>query len=123
MQELLKLVFLNRGFEEYQLKQLLRAGEVVGYREVAGGKQQTVPILAESDFFFPLAKGEKFSIIIQKPDFVYAPTAKGQNAGHAYFCIEGRCTASFPVQYGETVEVHDPVKISFWDRFRERKNK
>ena len=73
-------------------------------------------MLTETDFFYSLSDGENPQIVIPRPGFVYAPVVKGQNAGIAYVCIGDHVIGEIPLQYGETVEMIQKQKVSFWKR-------
>ena len=45
---------------------------------------------------------------------------KGADAGFAYVMIEGKAVGKVPVVYGNTVEIKQNEKRSFWDRIKGR---
>ena len=110
------IALLEEGFSRYTLRQILSAGDCVGSVEVAGGQKKRVRLLAETDFAYPLAEGEKVSVILSGPGFAYAPVAAGERAGFAYLCIGDACVSKIPVVFEETVEMEETPKPPFWKR-------
>ena len=107
---------LEEGFSRYTLRQILSEGDPVGSVEVAGGRQKRVRLLAGQDFSYPLAEGEKVSILLSGPGFAYAPVAAGQRAGVAYLCIGDAVVRKIPVVYEDTVEMEETKKEPIWKR-------
>ncbi len=109
---------LETGFQNFQVEQILSAGEQLGVRTVAGGEGQ-VRILAAEDFSYALAQGERPQIVLGGKDFVYAPVAEGADAGTAYVLLSGKIIGRVPTVYGETIEQIVPEKKPFWRRWIE----
>jgi len=106
---------LNAGFARYQRKKILSAGQCLGTVQVLAGEDQRAEILAEEDFFFPLAAEERPQTMLSGPEFAYAPVVEGGKAGFAYVLIEGRAVGKVPVVYGRTVE-QTRHEESFWKK-------
>lgn len=107
---------LEDGFRNFQVRQLLVAGEQLGVRTVAGGEGQ-VRILAAQDFSYALAGEERPQIVLGGQNFVYAPVVRGADAGTAYVLLSGKIVGRVPVVYGETVEQTVTEKKPFWRRW------
>ena len=107
---------LESGFEQYQVKRLVSAGEVLGTVEIAGGQAGTVELIAAEDFDYALSEDEVPELEIPGAGFVYAPVTQGADAGFANICIEGISIGKIPLIYGETVETIPEEKKSFWER-------
>ena len=108
---------LENGFSEYSVKQIIRAGECLGYASVFSGEENQVSLLAAEDFSFPVTKTEQTQIILPAPGFVYAPAVKGKMAGYAYVCIGDEPVGKVKLIYGETVErTAQTKKPSIWER-------
>lgn len=107
---------LDRGFEDYAVRRIVSAGEVIASMEVAGGAGQRVEIQAAEDFDFCLAAGENPALVLPGPGFVYAPAVQGADAGYAYLVVEGNALAKIPVVYGRTVERMAEEPPSVWER-------
>lgn len=105
------------GFSNYSIQKIVSAGQCVGTKEIAGGQEGTVSLLAAEDFSYALSKEEHISIVIPGTGFVYAPVARGQEAGVAYACIDDKCVGKIPLVYGETVEQQKMQERSFWQKF------
>ena len=107
---------LENAFSRYTLRKILSEGDSVGTLEVAGGKSARVQLLANADFYYPLAENEETQILLSGPGFAYAPVAQGQRAGTAYICIGDTCVGKVDVIYGQTVEQEKEEKTPFWKR-------
>lgn len=109
---------LESGFSQYAVEQIVSAGQCLGTVEVAGGEAGTVELIAAEDFSYALADGEKVSIVLPKPGFVYAPVIQGQEAGFAMICLGDTTIGEIPLCYGETIEMKQPQQErSFWEKW------
>ena len=107
---------LENAFSRYTLRKIISQGEYVGTVEVLGGRAQRVQLLADADFYYPLAEDEQTQILLSGPGFSYAPVVQGKCAGSAYICIGDACVGKVDVIYGQTVELEQEEKIPFWKR-------
>jgi D-alanyl-D-alanine carboxypeptidase len=107
---------LENAFSRYTVQKIISEGDCVGILEVAGGQSHKVQLLADTDFSYPLAQGEKTEIFLSGPGFAYAPVVRGKRAGTAYICIGESCIGKIDVVYGQTVEQEKEEKIPFWKR-------
>lgn len=108
---------LSDGFARYETRQLVAAGEQVDVMAVLGGVESMVPVVAEEDFFYPLAKDEQVSYRISPPGFAFAPISQGETAGRVYVCVDGKAVGSVPLCFGQTVERQKEPEPGFWQRF------
>ena len=106
---------LEDGFSNYQIRDIVYPGQVLGAAAVFGGTQGQVELMAAEGFAYALSPEEKPRIVLEGPEFRYAPVAEGQQAGHAYICIGDKAIGKIPVVYGDTVEQSVPKKKHFWD--------
>ncbi len=95
---------LEDGFADFTVQQLVKAGECLGYAQVAGGTAGSVELIAAEDFFYALAQEEVPQLVLPKPGFVYAPVVQGQEAGHCHICLDEQTVGSIRIIYGQTVE-------------------
>ena len=109
-------VLLEQGFSRFTQQQVVRVGEVIGTVEIAGGCSGSVQLLADSDFIYPLAEGERVELVVPGPGFVYAPVALGADAGFAHVCIDGKSVGKLPLIYGQTIEKLPEEEKSLWER-------
>ena len=107
---------LDTGFAEYNVQQIVTAGDCLGYVEVEGGNAAGTALIAAEDFYCALARWEIPEIVLQEMSLVYAPVVKGQDAGTAYICVDGAIFGKVPVLYGETVEHYVEEKASLWKK-------
>ena len=108
---------INQGFSGFQVKQLVKAGDILGSVEIIGGKKQRVNLLAGASFSFSLAKDESPTLLLSGSGFAYAPVAAGEQAGVAYVCLGETVIGKIPLVYEETVEIEKTQKKPFWDRW------
>ena len=73
-------------------------------------------ILAAEDFAYALASQEQVTFVAPGTGFVYAPVARGADAGFVYICVNGKAVGKVPVVYGETIELQLQQERSFWAR-------
>ncbi len=114
---------LDEGFGRYQMYKLISAGQVMGSIPVAGGDTDSVQLIADSDFFFPLAQEEKPEFRLSLKSFVYAPVAQGADAGYAYVCLEGRAVGKVSLSFDATVEMEETEEPNFWDKLFGRRQR
>lgn len=107
---------LEEGFSRYALRQIVQSGDCLGSVDVIGGEVKQVDVYAAEDFFYALAFEEIPEIVLQGPDFVYAPVVQQQDAGCAYICLGDKAIGKVPVYFGRTVEIIKDNKTSIWDR-------
>lgn len=108
---------LNRGFERYENRLLIKAGDRVGVRNVVGGISNAVDLIAAEDFVYSLAKDEEISYGIGACEFEYAPVNAGDEAGYLYICIQGKPVGKVRLLYAATVEQCQNEKLPFWKRW------
>lgn len=106
---------LEDGFQKFQMRQLIAAGQQVGIRSVLSGTVGAVPVLACEDFQYPMMAGEQATVVLSQPDFSYAPVTAGGEAGYAYICIAGKSVGKVALVYGQTIESKPVQKKHFWD--------
>ncbi len=109
---------LEDGFSRFQIRELVRKGQVLGTVEVEGGQAGSVQLLAAENFSFAMTQEEQAKIVLPGVKFLYAPVVQGQEAGFAYICIEDRAVGKVPLICGLTIEQSVMEKKSFWDRWK-----
>ncbi len=107
---------MEDGFSRFFVRQIVRAGDCIGTLPVISGTEGSVELLANENFHYALADGEKPEIVIPEPGFAYAPVVTGQDAGFAYVCLEGRPIGKIPLVFGNTIEMESVDKPSLWDK-------
>ncbi len=108
---------LEDGFARYHTVKIVSAGDCLGTRTVASGEQTQVELIAKEDFFYALAEDETPQIVLQNPQFVYAPVVQGQDAGVAHICLGDKAVGAVKLCYGGTVEQEKEEKQPFWKRW------
>lgn len=107
---------LEDGFSRYQVRRIVSAGERIGTVEIAGGQVGYAELVAAEDFDYALAPEERSELVFSGPGFVYAPVARGADAGFAHVCIDGKSVGKIPIVFGETVEQKTQEKKSLIQR-------
>ncbi|MCI7096838.1 MAG: D-alanyl-D-alanine carboxypeptidase [Clostridiales bacterium] len=107
---------LEEGFSRYQVRRIVSAGERIGTVEIAGGQVGYAELVAAEDFDYALAPEERSELVFSGPGFVYAPVARGADAGFAHVCIDGKSVGKIPIVFGETVEQKTQEKKSLIQR-------
>lgn len=107
---------LEQGFSGFAVKTLVKAGQILGSTEVAGGDAGTVELIACEDFSYAVAQSEQLTLELPGAGFVYAPVSRGQRAGYAHVLLDGCPVGRVELMYGETVErIADP-ELSLWEK-------
>lgn len=107
---------LEEGFAGFRSRRVIRAGDCVGTLEVESGQGHLVELIAMDDFSYALADDEEVTLVLPSPGFVYAPVAKGQNAGSGHLYLDDALIGSVPLIYGETVERQKEAEKGFFAR-------
>ena len=95
---------LERCFADYEVRQIVTAGEVLGYRHVLGGDGTHVPLVAAEDFFCALAAEEEPEIVLSPQYFSYAPVEGGAPEGSAYVVLDGEIIGEISLVWGTSLE-------------------
>ncbi len=109
---------LEDGFSKYQVQTVVTEGQVLGVRYLLGCQADTVPVVAQESFSFPLAKEETPQVVLSNMGFVYGPVVAGGDGGCAYILLDGKVVGKVPVTYEKTVELQkEEPKKHFWQRW------
>ena len=95
---------LERGFADFELRQIVDEGEVLGYRHILGGDGTSVPLIAAEGFSCALAAGERPEIVLSPQYFSYAPVRGGADEGCAYVVLDGEVIGEIPLVWGTSLE-------------------
>ena len=96
---------LEEGFARYEIRRIVEAGEVLGYRHILGGDGTAVPLIAAEEFSYPLVAGEEPRIVLSPQSFSYAPVRKGGEEGCAYAVLNGAVIGQIPLVWGSSMEM------------------
>ena len=107
---------LEDGFSQYTIRKIVEEGEILGTVEVLGGSGSPVTVRSAEDFSYPMAEGERISVTLSGPGFVYAPVVADAQAGYAHICLDGSPVGKVKLVYEETEEQTQTEKPSFWKR-------
>lgn len=107
---------LEGGFSQYTERVVVHKDAILGVIEIAGGDRDSVELIAEAEFSYPLSQNEEPEIRLPAPGFVYAPVASGQDAGYAQIYLNDHWIGKVPISYGQTVEQETQPNPSIWER-------
>ena len=107
---------LEAGFRDYQVRELVAEGEVLGYRHIVGGDGTRVPLVAEKSFSYALAAGEEPEIVLSPRLFSYAPVTGGAPEGCAYLVLGEKVIGEVPLVWGTSLEETKEKEKSFLER-------
>ena len=96
---------LEEGFSRYDVRQIVEAGEVLGYRHILGGDGTSVPLIAAEEFSYALTEGEEPELVLSPQSFSYAPVRAGGEEGCAYVVLEGEVIGQIPLVWGSSMEL------------------
>ena len=94
------------GMTGFQLRDLAKAGAVIGNATVFGGSVGTVGMVAKNDVatLVPLVQQDKLKAEISYVGPVLAPVEQGQTIGSLNIIMDGRTTQSIPLVAASSVE-------------------
>ena len=95
---------LEQGFADFELREIVAEGEVLGYRHILGGDGTAVPLVAAEGFSCALAAGEEPEIVLSPRYFSYAPVQSGADEGCAYVVLDGAVIGQIPLVWGTSLE-------------------
>ena len=91
------------GFAAYPAKRLAVLGQPLKEVTVQGGLQSTVPLVAASSFFWPVAEGETVKTQVELDAPLVAPVAAGTTVGQAVYTLNGAEIGRVELLCGENV--------------------
>ncbi len=106
-------VLLDYGFSAFRTRQLVRAGAQLGTCAVLGGQEDSVRLLAEDDFSYPLLREEQVTFRLHAPQFTWAPVERTQ-AGSLEILLAGNPIGRVPVRFAR--EIAQTEKKGLWAR-------
>ena len=110
-------LLLEDGFQRFENRTIVRAGDILGQRAVVTGDADEVQLVAAEDFTFALTAQEQPQILLSGAEFDYAPVVQGADAGYACILLDGKPIGKVRLVYGQTVEqVKEQEKKPFWKR-------
>ena len=107
---------LEAGFRDFEVRELVAEGEVLGYRHIVGGDGTRVPLVAEKSFSYALAAGEEPEIVLSPRLFSYAPVTGGAPEGCAYLVLGEKVIGEVPLVWGTSLDETTEKEKSFLER-------
>ena len=106
------------GFRQYNIRQVVSKGQILGRLPVFGGVEQNVAIIATEDFSYALRSDETPTIRLSQKGMTFAPVVEGGDAGFAYICLGDKAVGKVSVEYASTVEQQPEMqKKNRWKHF------
>jgi len=90
---------LDYGFNQFPVRTIMQASDVVKEVPVIGGAEETVQAVTGQDIQLPAADYEETTVVSNLPLFVYAPVFAGERAGTITVYLDGAEAASYPVYW------------------------
>ncbi len=107
---------LEDGFSRYEVRRLVEAGEVLGYRHILGGDGTAVPLIAAEEFSYALAEGEEPELVLSPQSFSYAPVREGGEEGVAYVVLSGEVIGQIPLVWGSSMDMKQEKERTWLSR-------
>lgn len=104
---------LEDGFSRFTPQTLIKQGDCLGTLAVLGGDGGRVSLIAAESFTYPLAAGERVSVLLSGGGFAYAPVVQGEDAGCAHVCVDGEPVGKVTLIFDETIEREKEPERSF----------
>ena len=109
------ITLMNQGFERFETRTVLSAGEIGSITVAAGERCRTVGLYIEEDFTYALAEDEQPVVTLRGPRIVYGPVDGGQQYGTVRIALGDTVLAELPVYFTEGVAVTLREKSS-WEQ-------
>ncbi len=112
------MALLDYGFATYHMETAVPAGRVLASTLVREGTEVSVPLAAAEDLRYPLAEGEKLTVVARVPLSVSAPVVPGQTVGEVCAYLEGEEVAKVELMAAAPSakkEEKAPL-VHWWDR-------
>ena len=93
---------LDTAFDQYEMRHVFSAGDVIAAVDVTGGVDKSVQVIAQYDVLAPMLKDEEPNIVISLPQSLPAGFCTGEIIGHVEMMLNGETLASSPIitKYG-----------------------
>ena len=100
------------GFSTFYTERCIAySGQYVGEVPVSGGLWPTVPVIAESDLYCPLAEDEQPAVWLRVTQTLTAPIESGAYAGEAVYYVNGVEIGRVGLLCGESI----PADQTLWN--------
>ena len=107
---------LEEGFSRYEVRRIVEAGEVLGYRHILGGDGTAVPLIAAEEFSYALAEGEEPELVLSPQSFSYAPVRSGEEEGVAYVVLGSQVVGEIPLVWGSSLDAKQEKERTWLSR-------
>ena len=107
---------LEEGFSGFEVREVVAAGEVLGYRHILGGDGTRVPLVAAEGFSYSLAPDEEIELVLSPRYFSYAPVTGGAEEGCAYAVLDGQVVGQIPLVWGSSLEETQEIERTLLER-------
>lgn len=113
------MALLDYGFAGYRMETAAAGGQVLSSTLVRGGTAASVPLMAAEDLCYPLAPGERLTVVARCPVSVPAPVVPGQVIGQVCAYLDGELVASVDMTAAAPSarrEVEESGGSRWWER-------
>lgn len=98
------------GFKNFPETEIICDGEVIARLPVAGSNEDTVTVVADDEFYYPLKEDEETELELHIPDFLIAPVQQGQYVGSAVITLSGEIVGEVSLIAGHYVAAKEPER-------------
>ncbi|MGI6525952.1 MAG: D-alanyl-D-alanine carboxypeptidase family protein [Caldicoprobacterales bacterium] len=98
---------LDYGYQNFELSEVVKAGDDMGQGEVKNGKELTVPLKADETIKIVIQRDRKEEIKVNlsmDEEMIQAPVESDKKVGKADFLLDGELLASTPISTAQDVE-------------------
>ena len=106
------------AYDHYSVVKVRREDETFGTLPVISGLKNEVPVQAAEDFAAMCQKDDEVAIVVEAPQFVYAPAQAGQRVGVINVMVNGETVKTIQLVYGETVKLDPDIPLTNWEKLR-----
>ena len=107
---------LDYGFEQFSLQTVLTKGERIGQAPVVSGVEETVGLVTDGEFSYPLAQDEMVEFVVCAPKFCFAPVTRTQPAGWVKILVGGKPVGEVQLVWEDSVLESQQEHIGFLER-------
>ncbi len=109
---------LDSAFNNWELKTICVAGEVIGDVPVISGVEKSVGISTLETKKVLLEKGSSITIDLQVPEFVYAEVNEGDFAGKLLAYVNDSEIYTTQIVFSDSVSKNFSERLSMWERLK-----
>ncbi len=107
------------AFSSYRIVRVTKSGDAFFRLPVISGEKEEVMTRAFEEYTAVFPKSDDVDVIMEAPNFVYAPAEEGKQAGVIKVIKNGRTEKTIKLVYGESVALDKSVPLTSWEKLRQ----